>query len=80
MNGHGSSPSSLLTTFVIVLAIADAFAVELGGCQKQQTQSATSPTEQTAKTPAPSDKNPGDSTGNMQPQTDQSGGTGQKSQ
>lgn len=80
MNGHGSSPSSLLTTFVIVLAIADALAVELGGCQKQQTQSATPPMEQTAKTPAPPDKNTGDSTGNMPPQTNQSGGTGQKSQ
>lgn len=78
MNGYRLSSHKLLTTVVVVVALAGALAAGLGACQKEQSQTATPPAEQGMKTPAP-EKNPGDTSGTTPP-TDQSGGAGQKSQ
>ena len=74
MNSREMSLHKLLA----LVALSGVLPAALGACQKEQ--AAAPPAEQTTKAPAPADKNPGDATGNMQPQTDQNGGTNQKSQ
>lgn len=79
MSTYGLSSHKLLATIVVVVAIAGALAAGLGACQKEQTGATAPPVEQSMTTPSPPEKNTGDTTGNPQ-QTDQSGGTSQKSQ
>lgn len=79
MSTYGLSSHRLLVTIVVVVALAGALAAGLGACQKEQAQTATPPAEQ-GKTPAPPEKNPGDTSGTTPPTDQSGGGAGQKSQ